>query len=142
MATLCASSPSAFADSTAHLVSLLQDSISCAQEDAFHPVLYQTLRALHEYIGLHQRRLLSSELNEPKNQCTWKPKKTRPSFCRATKRTDGVVASGWLEELSANEDGLVRWDQVLLLLVIPQVEEKPYLRIAHRLSSNTIAAYC
>ena len=52
------SSYDASVPSTAALTALLAESLPHVQDNAFHPVLYQTLAALHGYIGLHQQQLL------------------------------------------------------------------------------------
>ncbi|KAG7373351.1 hypothetical protein IV203_034075 [Nitzschia inconspicua] len=42
-----------------HMIQLLQASIRCVHSGVFHPVLYQTLGALHQYVGLLQAGFLS-----------------------------------------------------------------------------------
>ena len=108
-------------NSPTELIALLQDCIhhlECSSsssndknDDAFSPILYQTMAALHAYTG----RQIGLPVVSP----------TRASFQKMTHMND-VVASGWMEEMansSTHKSKQVTWKPVLALLVQKDKEE-------------------
>jgi hypothetical protein len=107
--------------SKAELIALLKDCAEHLEMTDFSPILYQTLGALHEYTGRH------AGLPAP-TKATTEP---RPSFQKSG-GINGVLASGWMEEMSSSSrsssgssssNKQIVWKSILALLVQKDNEE-------------------
>lgn len=131
------------------LVGLLQESIEHVEVDEHHPVLYQALAALHEYIGCQQERLMATTATSAVDPASFalSARRQRSSFQKSINNSsEHVVASGWLELLTNNstenqqQNGAsdISRETVLLLLVVPEGDDEPNLQIARDTISSSI----
>jgi hypothetical protein len=133
-----------------HMIQLLQASMRCVHSGIFHPVLYQTLGALHQYVamqaGFSTTTSGGSSLLAPSRPAFYLVKNAKEEPKEEEKKTnkegdensdnqdddEDVFAYGWVHLLSTFDDGPLDepcWKPVLALLVQKDKDDEPCLWI-------------
>ena len=150
-----------------HIVSLLQASIQCVQQGTCHPVLYQTMGALHQYtaicggismtlpITMMQQQQESTYSRPafiiPKNKMNYdavqhpgndrNENESNTKSKSAEEDQEDFLAYGWIEQLSSglvsSVSTTVAWEPVLVLLTQKEQDDEPFLWVTREILTSS-----
>jgi hypothetical protein len=106
MATAVAAAHAAAAVDHAALARILQESIPYVVQDEFHPVLYEALSGLHQYVGVHLSRLIV-EQQQPRQQLAPAPAKENNTMAASTTTSTNVRQNGKKEDVATTTPSTV-----------------------------------